>query len=93
MIVRYLVNGTPSELPLPSIYLERARPEDLAELAASDFWRQRQDAMPPVLSLVHLLEVDGADLGVFEVRSELRPVFTAAALSVQQPPLRRKPKC
>ncbi|MDH1511912.1 hypothetical protein N5I28_19380 [Pseudomonas mosselii] len=93
MIVRYLVDGTPSELPLPSIYLESARPEDLAELVACDFWRQRQDAMPPVFSLVHLLEVDGADLGVFEVRSELRPVFTAAALSAQRNQLRRKPKC
>lgn len=91
--MRYLVNGTSSELPLPSIYLESARPEDLAELVTSDFWRKRQDALPPVLSLVHLVDVDGADLGIFEVLSELRPVFTATALSTQKNQLRRKSKC
>ncbi|MDR2308880.1 MAG: hypothetical protein LBE53_17020 [Paucimonas sp.] len=84
MIVRYLVNGTASELPLPSIYLETARPEDLAELVASDFWRRRPNEVPAVLSLVHLVDVDGSDLGIFEVRSELRPVFTATTLFTQQ---------
>ncbi|WP_252088548.1 hypothetical protein [Pseudomonas sp. MWU13-3659] len=93
MIVRYLVNGVPSALPLPSIYLETARAEDLAELVVSDYWRQRQEEVPADLSLVHLVDVDGTDLGIFEVRSELKAVFTATALSTALNQLRRKSTC
>ncbi|WP_252091507.1 hypothetical protein [Pseudomonas sp. MWU13-3659] len=90
MIVRYLVNGAPCALPLPSVYLEKARAEDLAELVASDYWRQRQEEVPADRSLVHLVDVDGTDLGIFEVRSELRAVFTATALFTEQNQPRRK---
>ncbi|MCY1465322.1 hypothetical protein D9M71_834520 [compost metagenome] len=79
MKVAYSVNGDTAELVLPAAYLLVARAEDLAELVASDYWRTR-----PSLSAVcqvHLQDVDGMDLGMFEVRSETRPVFTATAVA------------
>lgn len=81
MIVYFSANGVSSELPLPSAYLVSARAEDLAELAASLFWRDRRFEVPSEVTLIHLQDVDGQDLGIFEVRRELRPVFTATALS------------
>lgn len=79
MNVSYSVNGECAELYMPATYLLVARAEDLAELAASDFWRAHQS--PPQVCQVHLQSVDGVDLGMFEVRSETRPVFTAIAVA------------
>lgn len=80
MIVYYCANGISCELPLPSVYLENARAEDLAELAAGVFWRARQCETPSLVTLIHLQDVDGKDLGIFEVRRDMRPIFTATAL-------------
>lgn len=80
MIVYYCANGISCEIGLPSAYLINARAEDLAELVASDFWRHRQGEEPSLVTLIHLQDVDGADLGLFEVRRDMRPIFTATAL-------------
>lgn len=80
MIVYYCANGISGELQLPSVYLENARAEDLAELATSMFWRERQGEAPSLVTLIHLQDVDGKDLGIFEVRRDMRPIFTATAL-------------
>nr|WP_024309717.1 MULTISPECIES: hypothetical protein [unclassified Pseudomonas] len=80
MIVYYGANGISGELPLPSVYLENATAEDLAELAASMFWRERPGEAPSLVTLIHLQDVDGKDLGIFEVRRDMRPIFTATAL-------------
>lgn len=79
--VRYMVNGIDDTLRLPCVFLDRARPEDMAELAVSSFWRARPAEEPSDVSQVHLVDVMGVDLGVFEVRREMRPVFTAKAVS------------
>lgn len=80
MIVYYSANGVSGQLPLPSSFVEDCRAEDLAELAASDFWRNRPAETPPLMTLIHLRDVDGVDLGIFEVRRDMRPVFTATLL-------------
>lgn len=80
MIVYYCANGISGELTLPSVYLENARAEDLAELAAGLFWRDRPGEAPSLVTLIHLQDVDGKDLGIFEVRRDMRPIFTATAL-------------
>lgn len=80
VIVYYSANGISCELPLPSVYLENATAEDLAELTAAMYWRARQGEAPSLVTLVHLQDVDGKDLGIFEVRRDMRPIFTATAL-------------
>lgn len=81
LTVQYQVNGVADRLSLPSVFLDRARPEDMAELAASCYWRNRPGEEPSDVSQVHLVDVQGVDLGTFEVRREMRPVFTARAVS------------
>ena len=80
MKVFYVANGVSCEIGLPSAYLENATAEDLAELAAGMFWRERQGEAPSLVTLIHLQDVDGKDLGIFEVRRDMRPIFTATAL-------------
>ncbi|HBO2948523.1 TPA: hypothetical protein L4Q83_000840 [Pseudomonas aeruginosa] len=80
MIVYYSANGSSRSLQLPSVYLENAKAEDLAELAASMFWRELPGEAPSLVTLIHLQDVDGKDLGIFEVRRDMRPIFTATAL-------------
>jgi len=80
VIVYFCANGISSEMGLPSVYLENARAEDLAELAAGMFWRERHGEAPSLVTLIHLQDVDGKDLGIFEVRRDMRPVFTAIQL-------------
>lgn len=80
VIVYYCANGISAELALPSVYLENARAEDLAELVTGMFWRSRQGEAPSLVTLIHLQDVDGKDLGTFEVKRDMRPVFTASAL-------------
>lgn len=77
MKVLYTVDGQAGSMLLPATYLLAARAEDLAELVTSDYWRN--NAVPPKCCVVHLYSVDNTDLGVFEVRSMTRPVFTAMA--------------
>lgn len=78
MNVFYTVDGQAGSMLMPATYLLVAQPEDLAELVASDFWRNHQT--PPECCVVHLYSVDNTDLGTFEVRSVTRPIFTAKAM-------------
>lgn len=80
MNIRYSVNGEPGQFALPSAFIEQCWPSDLAELVADDYWRHHPTKEPAAVTLVHLQDVDSVDLGLFEVRHELRPVFTATPL-------------
>lgn len=80
MILFYVANGISCQFGLPSSYVEDRTAQDLAELAAIDFWDMRRPEPPSLVTLVHLVDVDGKDLGLFEVRRDMRPVFTATAL-------------
>ena len=80
MIIRYAANTLPGVLPLPSAYVDQRTPEDLAELAAAAHWRDHPEDIPTSITIVHMQDVDGHDLGLFEVRCEQRPVFTASLL-------------
>lgn len=84
MNIYYSANGVRGDIGLPSAYLEKCRAEDLAELVASDYWRNRPSEIPSVVTLVHLQDVDGRDCGLFEVRRNLRPVFTATPLGAAE---------
>ena len=84
MEVFYSANGLSGRIGLPSSYIENCRAEDLAELVASDFWRNRPAESPSLVTLVHLQDVDGYDLGIFEVRRDMRPVFSATQLDGPQ---------
>lgn len=81
MNVFYCANGVSGQIALPSVYLEKCTAEALAELVASDYWRHRPTEVPSLVTLVHLQDVDGSELGIFEVRRDMRPVYTASALS------------
>lgn len=80
MIIRYSANVLPGQLMLPNGYVEMCTAEDLAELAAGAHWRDHPEDTPTMITVVHLLDVDGHDLGLFEVRCEGIPVFTARQL-------------
>ncbi|MHB0817696.1 hypothetical protein ACYCFK_05405 [Stutzerimonas stutzeri] len=80
MIVHYSANGISGQIGLPSVFVDDCTAESLAELVASDFWRHRPYEQPPLVTLVHLVDVEGKDLGIFEARREMRPVFTARPL-------------
>lgn len=80
MIIRYSANALPGQLALPVDYVDRCTTEALAELAAADHWRDHSNDLPTLVTVVHLHNVDGHDLGMFEVRCEQRPVFTASLL-------------
>lgn len=80
MILHYRVNDIPGQISLPANYVDNCTPEALAELVTSDFWRHRPSEIPMALNLVHLDNVDGHDLGEFEVVRDMRPVFTASPL-------------
>jgi hypothetical protein len=81
VIVYYGANGISGQIGLPSAYIDNCTAEDLAELVASDFWRHRPQEQASLVTLIHLMDVDGNDLGIFEVRRDMRPVFTASALT------------
>jgi hypothetical protein len=80
MIIAYSANALSSQFELPSSYVERCTPEDLAELAAQDHWRHHQDDSLTLITVIHLGDVDGKDLGLFEVLCEQCAVFTATLL-------------
>lgn len=80
MNLYYCANTLPGEFCLPTQYVDRCSAEDLAELAAADHWRDHPNDIPALITVVHLHDVDGHDLGLFEVRCEQRPVFTASPL-------------
>lgn len=80
MTLHYRANALIGHLCLPTWYVENRTAEDLAELVAADHWRAHPDSRPTFVTVVHLHNVEGRDLGLFEVRCERRPVFTARAL-------------
>jgi len=80
MKVRYSANTLLGQLLLPTNYVDMCTAEALAELAASAHWLDHPEETPTLITVVHLLDVDGHDLGLFEVRCESRPVFTASLL-------------
>ncbi|MBT2375803.1 hypothetical protein [Pseudomonas fluorescens] len=80
MIIRYSANGLPGKLPLPSSYIDSRSPEELAELAAAAHWWDHPEDTPTFVTVVHMRDVDGHDLGLFEVRCEQRPIFSASPL-------------
>lgn len=81
MNLYYCANTLPGEFCLPPLYVENCTAEALAELAAADHWRDHPNDSPTLITVVHLHNVDGHDLGVFEVRCEQRLVFTAHPLA------------
>lgn len=80
MNLYYSANTLPGAFCLPQWYIDNCTAENLAELAAADHWRDHPDDTPTPVTVVHLHNVDDRDLGLFEVRCEQRPVFTAYAL-------------
>ena len=80
MTVHYSANALIGHFCLPRSYVDDRTAEDLAELAAADHWRAHPDSRPTFVTVVHLHNVDGHDLGMFEVRCKRQPVFTATAL-------------
>jgi hypothetical protein len=80
MILHYSANGLIGRLYLPARYLEKGKAEEMAELAAADHWRAHPDSHPTFVTVVHLHNVEGHDLGLFEVRCQWRSVYTATAL-------------
>lgn len=80
MTLHYSANALIGTFCLPIQCVENCRAEDLAELAAADHWRAHPDSRPTFVTVVHLHNIEGRDLGLFEVRCERRPVYTASAL-------------
>lgn len=80
MIIRYSANTLPGQLPLPANYVDQCSVEALAELAAAMHWKDHPEDTPTFVTVVHLQDVDGHDVGLFEVRCEQRPIFTASLL-------------
>lgn len=80
MNIQYRANTLPGRLQLPMRYVENCRAEELAELAAADHWRAHPEDRPAFITVVHLHDVGGNDLGLFEVRYVQTPVFTACQL-------------
>lgn len=80
MIIRYSANTLCGQMLLPSNYVDMCTPEELAELATSAHWLDHPEDTPTFITIVHLQDVDGHDLGLFEVRAEQRTVFTASHL-------------
>lgn len=81
MKIRFTVNGTHGEFDAFPVVVANQLPTDLAEQAAAIFFRNHT-SVPSVVD-VHLLDVDGVDLGHFQVRGRMRPVFTAKALATK----------
>ena len=80
MIIRYSANTLPGQLLLPDGYVDMCTPESLAELATIAHWQDHPEDTPTLITVIHIRDVDGHDLGLFEVRCEQRPVFTASPL-------------
>lgn len=80
MIIRYSANALIGELPLPSWYVELSTAENLAEMAAAAHWRDHPEETPTLITVIHLQNVDGVDLGFFEVSCKQVPIFTASQL-------------
>lgn len=80
MRIRYCANALPGSLNMPVQFVESSTAEQLAELAAAMHWRDHPEDSPTVITALHLADVDGRDLGLFEVRCEMQPIFKATLL-------------
>lgn len=76
----YCANGVTGHIDLPIACVAVMPAHSLAELAASCHWRDHPTDLPAQLTRVHLQDLDGEELGMFEVRREMRPIFTARPL-------------
>lgn len=77
MNIRYTANDVEGTLPIGSTYLLYACAEDMAELVAITHWQARPHEQPAELTVVHLKDVDGVDLGKFDVRHKMHRIYTA----------------
>lgn len=80
LTIRYTANTLNGRLLLPENYVDRCTAENLAELAATTHWQDHPHDTPTLVTVVHLRDVAGKDLGLFDVRCEQRLIFTAHAL-------------
>lgn len=79
MNILYTANGVEGSLPIASAYLLFATAEDMAELVTITHWMARPHEIPPEVTVVHLRNVDGVDLGIFNVRHQMHRVYKATA--------------
>lgn len=80
MRIRYCANTLPGSLHMPVQFVENSTAEQLAELAAAMHWKDHPEDSPTLITAIHLADVEGSDLGLFEVRCEMQPIFTATLL-------------
>lgn len=80
MKIRYCANTLPGLLYLPASWVDNCTAEQLAELAAARHWKDHPKDNPTLITAIHLADVEGSDLGLFEVRCEMQPIFTATLL-------------
>ncbi len=79
MNIHYTANGVNGTLPIASAYLLYATAEDMAELVTITHWQAQPHEIPPEVTVIHLRNVDGVDLGKFDVRHKMHRVYTATA--------------
>jgi len=77
MKILFSANGLSGEMFLPDQFVTTSSRFTLAELAASSHWADHPGDIPTLVTLIDLQNVDGRYIGLFEVRYEERPVFTA----------------
>lgn len=80
MVIRYSANTLPGRLYLPAPWVDNCTAEQLAEFAAAKHWKDHPEDNPTFITAIHLADVEGRDLGLFEVRCEMQPIFTATLL-------------
>jgi len=77
MRINFSANGLPGKMYLPDKFVQTSNAHTLAELAARSHWADHPGDIPTLVTLIDLQNVDGRYIGLFEVRYEERPVFTA----------------
>ncbi|OFJ42651.1 hypothetical protein BJN42_26560 [Pseudomonas koreensis] len=80
MVIHYAANTLPGTLYLSDSFVLFCSAEGLAELATADHWREHAQDTPCDITIVHLSDVAGRDEGLFEVRRQLQPIYTATRL-------------
>jgi hypothetical protein len=80
MVIHYAANTLPGTLYLSDSFVLFCSAEGLAELATADHWREHAHDNPCDITIVHLSDVAGRDEGLFEVRRQLQPIYTATRL-------------
>lgn len=80
MLIHYTANTLPGTLLLSDSFALFCSLEGLAELATADHWRAHPQDTPAHVTVLHLKDVAGKDEGLFEVRCDLQPIYTATRL-------------